>query len=140
MGSEIFYGALADVTAIVHLSFIVYVVLGGFLAWRWPRTIALHIAAATWGFTGLVFGIDCPLTHVESWARIHAGQSPLPSTGFIAHYLTGVIYPQSFAGLIQTLVAVAVVASWIGYVALRIRGSRAPSHPRGVGLWSRTVH
>ncbi|MEV0946792.1 DUF2784 domain-containing protein [Rhodococcus sp. NPDC049939] len=121
MGNAALFGALADVTAAMHMTFILYVVLGGFLAWRWPRTIVLHVAAATWGFTGLLVGIDCPLTHLESWARVQAGQSPLPSTGFIDHYLTGVVYPQAAAGLVQTLVALGVIVSWLGYIVLRIR-------------------
>ncbi|WP_072690047.1 DUF2784 domain-containing protein [Rhodococcus marinonascens] len=133
MGSAAFYGALADATAVSHLAFVLYVALGGFLAWHWPRTIALHLTAVVWGFTGLLVGIDCPLTHLESWARVHAGQSPLPSSGFIAHYLTGVVYPESAAGTVQTLVALGVLASWVGYVTLRVRGSLVPSRPRGAG-------
>ncbi|MFE5704553.1 DUF2784 domain-containing protein [Rhodococcus koreensis] len=136
MGSVVFYEVVADATVVAHLIFILYVVCGGFLAWRWPRTIALHLAAVAWGFTGLIVGIDCPLTHLESWARVRAGQDPLPSSGFIAHYLTGVVYPESAAGAIQTLVALGVVTSWAGYVVLRVR-TRAPltpTHPGGAGL------
>lgn len=86
MGS-VFYEVVADATAVAHLIFILYVVCGGFLAWRWPRTIALHLAAVAWGFTGLLVGIDCPLTHLESWARVRAGQdhSPRPGSSPLPH-------------------------------------------------------
>ena len=40
------YRLLADLTAVVHLMFIGYVVVGGFLAWWMSRTLWLHIAAA----------------------------------------------------------------------------------------------
>ncbi|MCQ4120118.1 DUF2784 domain-containing protein [Rhodococcus tibetensis] len=128
MGSAAFYRVIADATVVVHLAFIVYVTAGGFLAWRLPRTISLHLAAVAWGFTGLLVGIDCPLTHLESWARVQAGQDPLPSSGFIDHYLTGVLYPESAAGAIQTSVALGVVLSWAGYGVLRVRARTALAH------------
>ncbi|WKN53473.1 DUF2784 domain-containing protein [Rhodococcus opacus] len=135
MGS-VFYEVVADATAVAHLIFILYVVCGGFLAWHWPRTIALHLTAVAWGFTGLLVGVDCPLTHLESWARVRAGQDPLPSSGFISHYLTGVVYPEAAAGAIQTLVALGVVTSWVGYVVLRLRTRipLTPTHPGGTGV------
>ncbi len=61
---------------------------------------------------------------------------PAPLVRFIAHYLTGVVYPESAAGAIQTLVALGVVTSWAGYVVLRVR-TRAPltpTRPGGAGL------
>lgn len=115
------YRVLADATAVVHFAFVAYVVIGGFLAWRWRRTIYAHIAAFGWGFSTVVFGIDCPLTHLENWAREAAGDQGLPPSGFIDHYITGVIYPESALGLVRLLVAVSVVVSWIGYGILRSR-------------------
>ncbi|AYJ49702.1 DUF2784 domain-containing protein [Rhodococcus sp. P1Y] len=118
------YRALADVTVVVHLAFIVYVVVGGFVAWRWPGTIWLHACAAAWGFASIVVGIDCPLTALENWARSGSGGAALPSTGFIDHYLTGVIYPDSALGVVRLAAASAVVISWAGFVLIRVR-SRA---------------
>lgn len=37
--------------------------------------------------------VDCPLTWVERWARTKAAMTPLSPDGFVAHYITGVIYP-----------------------------------------------
>jgi hypothetical protein len=115
------YRLLADATVVVHLAFVAYVVVGGYLAWRWPRTIWLHLAAAGWGFTGIVVGIVCPLTTLENWSRHRAGEQGLPPSGFIDHYLTGVIYPQSMLVEVRVLVLVVVVASWIGFVYRRRR-------------------
>ncbi|MFC9894910.1 DUF2784 domain-containing protein [Nocardia sp. NPDC127579] len=114
-----FYRLSADATAAVHLAFVVYVVLGGFLAWRWPRTIWLHLLAFAWGFGTILIGYDCPLTDVENWARRRAGQAGLPPSGFIDHYLTGVIYPEQALNLVRALVAVCVLVSWIGYLRRR---------------------
>ncbi|WP_109472976.1 DUF2784 domain-containing protein [Ornithinimicrobium cavernae] len=117
------YRILADAAMVVHLAFLVYVVAGGFLAWRWPRTIWLHVGLVAWGASTILFGLECPLTHVEDWARRSAGQEGLPAAGFIDHYLTGVVYPERALGLVRTLVAASVGASWTGY-ALRRRRAR----------------
>ncbi|WP_433761070.1 DUF2784 domain-containing protein [Nocardia sp. CA-135398] len=118
------YRLLADATAAVHFVFVAYVVVGGFLAWRWPRTIWLHLIAFGWGFSTVLVGFDCPLTYLENWARHRAGVAGLPPSGFIDHYLTGVIYPESALGLVRGLVAVCVAVSWVGY-AWRVRAMRS---------------
>ncbi|MCL2532842.1 MAG: DUF2784 domain-containing protein [Nocardiaceae bacterium] len=115
------YRTLADATMVVHLVFIGYVVFGGFLAWRWRRTIWLHLVAAGWGLGSVLIGFDCPLTYVENWARERGGEAELPSSGFIAHYLTGVVYPEHALNLVRALAAICVVVSWVGYALLRRR-------------------
>ncbi|WP_430332432.1 DUF2784 domain-containing protein [Rhodococcus sp. ACT016] len=115
------YRALADATVLVHLVFIGYVVFGGFLAWRWHRTIWLHLVAAAWGLGSVLIGFECPLTNLENWARERGGEAELPSSGFIAHYLTGVVYPEHALNLVRALAAICVVVSWVGYVVIRRR-------------------
>ena len=115
---------LADATVVVHLAFVVYVVIGGFLAWRWRKTILLHIPAVVWGVSAVTIGIVCPLTRLEDWARRQAGEAGLPPSGFIDHYLTGVIYPESALGTVRLLVVGAVLVSWIGYGLLVVRRPR----------------
>lgn len=124
------YRLLADLTAGVHFVFVAYVVVGGFVAWRWPRTIWLHLIAFAWGFSTVLFGLDCPLTYLEDWARRQAGEQGLPSSGFIDHYITGVLYPREALGLVRALVAVCVVASWAGLYALsRRRATKVATGP-----------
>ncbi|MET7772163.1 DUF2784 domain-containing protein [Nocardia sp. NPDC005366] len=119
------YRLLADAAAAVHFAFLAYVVVGGFLAWRLPRTIWPHLFAVGWGVGSVLVGYECPLTHLEDWSRRRAGEAGLPSSGFIDHYLTGVIYPESALGLVRALVALCVVVSWSGYILLlrRRRGT-----------------
>ena len=54
------YRWLADATVALHLAFILFVVLGGFLAWRDLRWAWLHLPAVAWvawlEFTGAI----CP--------------------------------------------------------------------------------
>jgi hypothetical protein len=106
------YRVLADVTALLHLLFVLYVAFGGFITWRWPRTIVAHVVAVAWGGASVIVGFDCPLTTVENWARRQAGDAGLPPNGFIDHYLTGVIYPESALGLVRALAVMCVVSSW----------------------------
>jgi hypothetical protein len=122
------YRLLATLILALHFGYLAYLVLGGFLAWRWPRTIWLHLAAAGWGATIvaadlLADGITCPLTYAESWSRRRAGDAPL-STGFIDRYLEGVVYPERYAAAAQAIAAAAVLVSWVGY-AMRSRRRRA---------------
>ncbi|MFE3226051.1 DUF2784 domain-containing protein [Nocardia sp. NPDC059228] len=115
------YRLLADTTAIVHFLFVAYVVVGGFIAWRWPRTIWLHLLAFGWGFSTVLFTIECPLTNLENWARHRAGEAGLPSSGFIDYYITGVLYPRDALDLVRILVALCVLASWTGLAWFRRR-------------------
>ena len=96
----------------MHLAFIAYLVIGGFVALRWPRTLPLHAAAVAWGIGSDALRWPCPLTSLERWARFHAGMAPLPSDGFIAHYITGVLYPADAIGVVRALLCVTVLLSW----------------------------
>jgi hypothetical protein len=122
------YQSVVGLVVVLHLAFIGYVVFGGFLALRWRRTIWLHIAAVIWGIAIAAKRVDCPLTWLERWARARAGMAPLPPDGFIAHYISGVIYPVGWVIGVQ-LVSFAVVAlSWVLYFR---RGSNRRPHDCG---------
>jgi hypothetical protein len=116
------YRLVADAAMVAHFLFLAYLVVGGFIAWRWPWTIWTHIAVALYGLFNVIVGWPCPLTHVENWGRARAGEATLPGTGFIDHYIAGVIYPQEHEALVQVLVACVVFSSWIGFLIRRPRG------------------
>ncbi|WP_018350719.1 DUF2784 domain-containing protein [Longispora albida] len=115
------YRLLADAAMVTHFAFLVYLVTGGFLAWRWRWTIVPHAAMVLWGVLIVTGLVDCPLTWVENWARERAGRPGLPSAGFIDHYIEGVIYPGEHTQQVRLVAAVVVLASWAGYV-IRGRG------------------
>lgn len=106
---------VADAVMLVHFMYLLFVVIGGFLAWRWPRLIWVHVPAALWGLAVVVFSIRCPLTDVEDWARDRAGESRLSGTGFIDHYIEGVLYPERYTVLLQVLAGAAVLVSWVAF-------------------------
>ncbi|WP_281900703.1 DUF2784 domain-containing protein [Phytohabitans aurantiacus] len=102
----------------LHFAYLLYLVAGGFLAWRWPRAIWPHLAAGVWGFAVIAGRLVCPLTYAEDWSRRQAGEAGL-TQGFIDRYVEGVIYPQQYTHVAQALTAVIVLVSWAGYLVRR---------------------
>src|SRR4026209_2900188 len=86
------YRGLADAVVMIHLLFAAFVVLGGFLAWRWPRVTWVHFPAAVWGVAIEFGGWICPLTPLENALRARAGLAGY-SGGFVEHYLLPALYP-----------------------------------------------
>lgn len=110
------YILVVIVAAAFHLAFTGYLCVGGVLAWRWPHTMWLHVAAVVWAGLNAFAGLECPLTGIERWARAHIDMAPLPASGFIDYYLTGVLYPEGAAAMMRNLVFVVVVLSWVGFL------------------------
>lgn len=112
------YRVLADVVVALHFGFLLFVVLGGFLAWRWSWVIWPHLVAAAWGAAIVAFGLNCPLTHLENWLRRRDGRPEL-TTGFIDAYVEGVLYPERYVAQVQALAALVVLACWAGVLHRR---------------------
>jgi Protein of Unknown function (DUF2784) len=110
---KIAFTILVVLTVAAHFAFIAYMVTGGFLALRWPKTIWLHIPVVIWGISIELIDFVCPLTWLERWARPKAGMGPMPADGFIDHYLTGVVYPAQYADLVLVLALLTVLTSWV---------------------------
>lgn len=98
----------------LHVAFIVFLVLGGFLAWRWPLLLVVHVGVAAWGLWIVRSRRPCPLTALENDGRRRAGLPALPPEGFIPHYLEGRLYPRPWARRVEAAVGVVVVLSWVG--------------------------
>lgn len=120
---KVAYAVVVVLTAAAHFTFIGYMVAGGFLALRSPKTIWLHVAAVIWGVAIELIDFVCPLTWFERWARVKAGMAPMAPGGFIDHYLTGVVYPANAANLVLALAMSAVLFSWVLFVVRRRRAS-----------------
>lgn len=103
------YSVLADLVLALHFGFIVFVVLGGLLALRWPRAAFVHLPAAVWGILIELFGWICPLTPIENSLRRAAGEAGFAG-GFIEHYLLPVIYPGGLTREVQLALAAIVIA------------------------------
>ncbi|HEX4703057.1 MAG TPA: DUF2784 domain-containing protein [Pseudonocardiaceae bacterium] len=104
---------LDDVIVAVHYAVMAYIVFGGYLVWRWRRTLLVHAAAIVWAVISLATPISCPLTFLENYFR-HQGGLPSLNGGFISTYITGVLYPANDVLLVQVLAGLIVVVSWVG--------------------------
>ena len=124
------FKVLTTVVLVAHFSYLAYLVVGGFLAWRWPRTIYLHVLAVVWGMAVVGAQLICPLTSAENWSRRRAGEAGV-TQGFIDHYIEGVLYPARFTPLLQAMVAVLVLGSWVGlgFLTAGRRRRRRASRP-----------
>ena len=117
MGAEprMLYAVAAGLVVVAHVTFIAFVLLGGFLAWRWPRVLWAHVPAVILTAGLFAFGLDCPLTDVEKYLRRQAGED-VYRDGFVAHYLVpgvpdgvrGVVLPV----LVVTVTAIAYAGCW----------------------------
>jgi hypothetical protein len=122
------FQVLADAVVVLHLSFILFAVLGGLLVLRWHRVIWAHLPAAAWGAAVELFGWICPLTPLENQLR-RAGGAADYSGGFVERYLVPIVYPAELTREVQVALGCAVVGInaviylyvWRGTVG---RGSR----------------
>jgi hypothetical protein len=125
------YRALADAVLVVHLGFIVFLAVGGLLAWRWPRVLWLHAPAVVWGVGIVTVGYDCPLTPIEKALRRRDGQAAYEG-GFVDQYVEGVIYPESYTPLLRAVTAVLIIVGWAGaLIRLRRMDDRPPTRCPG---------
>lgn len=105
----VLYRLLANAVVACHALFIVFIILGGFLAWRWRWVAALHVPCAIWGVLIEYRGWLCPLTPLENLLRAKAGEQGY-SGGFIEHYLLPAIYPAGLTPRVQAVLGTAVLA------------------------------
>ena len=99
---------LSDVVVLLHLTFILFAVLGGIFVIWWRRILWLHlpaVALAAWiEFSGKI----CPLTYLENWLLVKSGQGGYHGD-FIANYIMPIVYPPNLTRKIQITMAAAVI-------------------------------
>jgi hypothetical protein len=118
------YVLAADLVALLHLAFIGFVMVGGFLRGRsvWIRW--LHPPAMLWAIALSLFGWTCPLTPLENALLARAGQTTYEG-GFIAHYLLPILYPEGLDRFAQAMLAGLVIGiNLIAYVGTTLRSRR----------------
>ena len=103
------YALLADLLVVLHLLFILFVVLGGFLTIRWPRLAWAHLPAVAWAVVVEWAGWLCPLTPWEVRLRSLAGEAGYQGD-FVAHYLLPLLYPQAMTRTTQVLLGALALA------------------------------
>ena len=114
---------LADGVVILHLTFVLFVLFGGLLTLWWPRISWLHLPAAAWGAAVEFGGWVCPLTPLEQWLRLEAGQSAY-SSDFIEHYILPVLYPAMLTHEKQIVLGALVVVFNVAVYGWLLRMTR----------------
>ena len=109
----------AALVAAVHMAFLGYLVLGGFLAlrrlaWLWP-----HIGSTAWSIYITLTDGRCPLTTLEKELLVRGGRTPYQDS-FIGHYLNGTLYPAEYE-IVVWLASVAVALVSYAVVLTRRR-------------------
>lgn len=118
------YRLLAGVVVAIHGLFILFVVFGGFLAWRWRWIAYVHVPCAIWGVLIEYRGWICPLTPLENALRDKAGEAGY-SGGFIEHYVLPLIYPAGLTPRMQVVLGTLVLTiNLIAYGVLLRRSLR----------------
>ena len=123
------YRILADIVLLLHLGFILFAALGAFTVVRWPRLVWLQLPAAAWGVLIELANWTCPLTPLENWLRLRAGEA-IYRESFVAHYLLPIVYPERLTRGIQVLLGLSVVAINALVYAL-VWKRRRPVRPAG---------
>ena len=120
------YRIAADMVLMTHFAFILLVVAGALAVFRYPWFVWIHVPAASWGAFVELTGRICPLTTLENFLRIHAGQEGYANS-FVEQYILPVIYPVGLTRQVQLLLAglvVAVNAIIYATILLRKRAAR----------------
>lgn len=118
------YRLLADAVLLLHLAFILFVVFGALLVWRFRGLAWLHLPAVTWAGLIELTGWVCPLTPLENHLRRLGGEVGYAG-GFIEHYLLPLIYPPGLTPDVQFGLGLAITAinglayGWLLYRARR---------------------
>ena len=102
------YQLLTDLVILAHIVFIVFVLFGGLLAFRWRWMPWAHLPAVGWGAAVEFFGWVCPLTPFENMLRRTGGGGGY-SGSFIERYLVPLVYPAELTRELQFLLGGAVV-------------------------------
>lgn len=109
---------LADLLVAIHLAFAVFVIFGGFLAWKWRWAVLAHLPALAWGLWVEISGQICPLTPLENHLRRLAGEAGYPG-GFLEHYVAPLLYPPGLTRADQWVLAALLLAiNLLAYGAL----------------------
>jgi Protein of Unknown function (DUF2784) len=100
---------LATLVVLAHVTFVLFVIVGGLFVLRWRKLSYLHLAAVVWAVYVEWSGAICPLTPLENTLRATAGLEAY-SGDFLGEYVLPVLYPEGLTRRAQIAIGVAVLA------------------------------
>ena len=102
------YEFFANLTLIVHLIFILFIIFGGLIFFIFPKIIYMHLPALLWGIYIELTNSVCPLTYLENWF-LYKGELTTYSNDFINNYLFQIIYPKGLNAEIQIYLGISLI-------------------------------
>jgi hypothetical protein len=121
-GYRVAYRVAADLVALAHFGFILFVVTGGFLILWKSVLLPVHLPVALYAVAIEIVGWTCPLTPLENRFRTLAGESGYEG-GFIDHYFRLILYPADWER-IRLLLGIGVVLLNLAAYGLVLRQRR----------------
>jgi hypothetical protein len=118
---------LADAVVVLHMAFLVYMVLGGFLALRRFHLIWPHIGVIVYSFYVTLTSFTCPATTLQRWLLEKGGETPYQES-FIHQYLRGRLYPAELETAVWISCMAIAIASWV-FVVMRRRRTAVEQAP-----------
>ncbi len=98
----------AAVVAVLHMLFLVYMTVGGFLALYRFQLIWPSVGVTVYSIYVTLTDFTCPVTTLEKWLLAEGGRTPYEGS-FTAHYLRGTLYPPEYE-----------TAIWVGAMTLSV--------------------
>jgi hypothetical protein len=91
-GMSMAYRVLTDITLIIHLGWLVFLIAGAYWGRRSLPVMAAHGLGLAFSIVMQVFGWYCPLTHLEFWLRERHDPTIVYPGSFITYYAERLIY------------------------------------------------
>jgi len=110
------YELAAELTLIIHFTFILFVVFGALLFFVATKIIFIHFPALIWGSYIELTNSICPLTYLENWF-LHKANLTTYSEGFIQNYFVPIVYPVSLTKDLQIYLGIVLIVINIVFYA-----------------------
>jgi hypothetical protein len=104
----ILYRLAANMILVLHTMVVLFAVLGGLLIMVDVRMALVHLPVVVWSSVVNLAHWTCPLTPLEQWLRLRAGQTSF-SGGWIQHYLEPVVRPLGMPRTMELVAGISVI-------------------------------
>ncbi len=122
-------GMLADITVLLHFLWILFIVFGIILVWRWPKIAFFHLGGLSFSLIINIFGWYCPLTYLENYLYGFGAGHRGYKESFIQHYLLPIVYPDLPEKTMRFVEVVFVVVLLVVYGVLAKKRWKNLSRP-----------
>ena len=121
------YGVLADLLLFVHVTFLKFVAVGGFMVLRWRWLMWLHLPSALLGAGMALSGWFWPFERLEAGLRARA-TSVGYTLNLVDRYLPAWLHPATLPRPVELAIGLAVLGLNI-YIYRRVLRQRRSARP-----------